>query len=446
MSHWTRIRPRTGRHLNVRSPLSRLEWGTAGRHRRRVRRGLVAGAVVALLAAGAVVWFFFFRENGGSPTPTQASQPACASARLPGHLGAVAWIDGAKLVVRNLDTCATATLVSRDAAGPVRFSPDGRWIAYGSGTVVSTSSGKEAHALGNVASWSWTPDGHTLIGVAKDGRVLAGEPGATPSLVLVHGAAGAAIDPGGRRVAVAVKNRIEVTGVDGGPRKVIFSGPSKTSTKIAGWSPDGKWIVFWNLDPGATSGPLDVAPVSGAGYHNIFTPAPGYDDFVTWCGDTLVASGGGADLVTEGQQLLVSRAPVWQTHDLTRDFRSSWIWPSCSPNGKWIAVTVTPNHTEFPPGQGERRVELISIDGKKRVKLALGAGVFEVPRWSADGRTLLVIQRHRDPKAGGTVELVLINPKTGKVVKTVNDVAQLPAVKTPNGHTGWTSKTDWFRD
>jgi Tol biopolymer transport system component len=397
------------------------------------------------VAAGAAVWFFLFRDNGGSATPTEASQPACASARLPGRLGAIAWIDGAKLVVRNLDTCTMTRLVSRGAAGPVRFSPDGRWIAYGSGTVVDATSGAEAHALGKAASWSWAPHGHTLIGVANDGRVLVGEPGATPSLVLVHGATGAAIDPGGGRVAVAVKNRIEVIGIAGGPRKVIFSGPSKTRTKIAGWSPDGKWVVFWNLDPGQTSGSLDVAPVSGAGYHNIFNPAPAYDDFLTWCGDTLVASGGGADLVSEGQQLLVSHAPLWQTHDLSRDFRSSWIWPSCSPNGKWIAVTVTPNHTEFPPGQGERRVELISIDGKKRVKFALGAGVFELPRWSADGRTLLVIQRHRDPKLGGAFELVVVNPKTGKVVKAVTNVADLPAIKTPRGHTEWRSITDWYR-
>jgi WD40-like Beta Propeller Repeat len=445
MSRWTRIRPPTGRHVNVRSPLSRLEWGTAGRHRRRVRRGLIGGGIIVVLAAGAATWFFFFRGNGGSASPVQASQPACASARLPGHLGALAWIDDGKLMVRSLDSCAQRTLVSKDAAPPVRFSPDGKWIAYGSGTVVSATSGSAAHALGSVASWRWAAQGHTLIGVAKDGRVLVGQPVEAPSLVLVHGAGGAAIDPRGKNVAVAVKHKVVVHSVNGGSGKVLFSGPSKSIVKVWGWSPDGRWVVFWDLEPGKTEGPLDAAPVSGAGYHNVFDPVPAYDDFLTWCGDTLVASGGGGDLVSQGQQLLVSQAPLWQTHDLSRDFRSSWIWPSCSPNGKWIAVTVTPNHTEYPPGQGDRRVELISIDGNKRVKLALGAGVFELPRWSADGQTLLVIKRHRNPKVGGAVELVLINPKNGKILKTVPNAAQLPAARTPKGHTGWTSITDWYR-
>ena len=170
-----------------------------------------------------------------------------------------------------------------------------------------------------------------------------------------------------------------------------------------------------------------------------------YDDFVTWCGDTLVASGGGGDLVSEGQQLLVSSAPDWQTHNLSGDFRSSWIWPSCSPDGNWIAVTVTPNHTERPPGEGHRRIELISIDGRTRVPIALGAGVFETPRWSANGRTLLVVQRRLVPKFPGNVWLVQINPKTGKTVKTLKNVVQLGASPTPLGHTGWTSISDWFR-
>ena len=114
MSRWTKIRPRTGRHVH-RSNLARLEWGSAGRHRRRFRRGLIAGGVIVLLAAAAAAWFLFFRRNGGSPAPQESPQPACASARLPGHLGTIAWIAGGKLQVRNLDTCSQTTLVSASA-------------------------------------------------------------------------------------------------------------------------------------------------------------------------------------------------------------------------------------------------------------------------------------------------------------------------------------------
>jgi len=445
MSRWTRIRPRTGRHLDVRSPLARLEWGTAGRHRRRVRRGLIAGGVVAVLAAGAAVWFVFFRGSGGGATPVQTSQPACASARLPGRLGTLALVEDGKLEVQSLDSCASQTLVRKSVKGPARFSADGQWIAFGNGTTLPIAA-TTLPSPGGLHPWQWSSTGHVIVGVdAKKGTVLLGNAGHAQPVPGPHDAGSAAMDPKGRFVAVGVKNKVELFPVGGGAGKVLFSGPSKTRVRIQGWSPDGKWVLFWDLDPGATTGPLDVAPISGAGYHNIFDPVPAYDDFLTWCGDTLVASGGGGDIVSEGQQLLVSQAPGWQTHDLSRDFRSSWIWPACSPKGQWIAVTVTPNHSEFPPGQGERRVELISTNGRKRVRLQLGAGVFEVPQWSADGRTLLVIKRRLDPKFGGTVELVRINPKNGKVLKTVTDVATLPSVKTPKGHTEWSSILDWYR-
>jgi len=445
MSRWTKIRPRTGRHLHVRSNLARLEWGTAGKHRRRLRHSLIAGGVVALLAGGAAVWYFGIRGDSGLAVPQESPHPACAAAGVPGRLGTLAWAAAGTLQMQGLDSCSHAALVSTKVSAPLAFSADGAWVAYGDGRVVAAKGGSAEQPLGVVASWRWAPGGHVLVGVTKDGRVLVGSPGEEPTVIVRHGGTSAAVDPRGRNVAVGIGNKVELFSVDGGGGKVLFSGPSSSTVRVQGWSPDGKWVVFWDLAKGETSGPLDVAPITGAGYHNIFDPVPAYDDFVTWCGDTLVASGGGGDQVTEGQQMLVSSAPDWQTHNLSGDFRSSWIWPACSPNGKWIAVTVTPNHTERPAGEGHRALELISIDGKTRVRPALGAGVFEVPRWSANGRTLLVVQRRMPPKFPGNVWLVQIDQKTGKAVKIVKDVASLGTAKTPLGHTEWTALTAWNR-
>ena len=446
MSRWTRLRPRTGRHLHVRSPLSRLEWGTYGRHRRRLRRGLAIAGVLVLIGAGVASWFLFVKGNGGTAAPTPTPPPACDSAKFSGHLGSFAWVSKGTLQVRNFDTCAHATLVSANASAPVAFSPDGKWIAYGRGFVLPATGGRAQQSMGDLSFWRWAPTGHELVGVTKGGKAVIGEAGSKPSFSFTsRGATTAAVDPRGRYVAIAVGDRLELVQANGGAGKVLYSGPPKSTVHVQGFSPDGKWVVFWDLAKGKTSGPLDVAPISGAGYHNVFDPTPAFDDFVTWCGDTLVASGGGTELVSEGQQLLVSQAPQWQTHNLSRDFRSSWIWPSCSPSGKWIAVTVTPNHTERPPGYGERRIELISIDGTKRRHLALGAGVFEAPRWSADGRTLLVVVRRRDPKSSGNVELVEVDPRTGKVLRSSKAVATLGPSSMPLGHAGWTSASAWAR-
>src|SRR5439155_19744327 len=144
---------------------------------------------------------------------------------------------------------------------------------------------------------------------------------------------------------------------------ILYSSPPKTSPTIAGWSPDGKWVLFWDLADGKRQAPLDAAPVSGSGYHNVFDPVLPHEDFMTWCGKTLYVSGGGGEFPSQGQQLLVSAPPQWSTRNLSGDFRSSWIWPSCSPDGRWIAVTLTPNHTELPPGAGSRWIGLISSDG-----------------------------------------------------------------------------------
>jgi Tol biopolymer transport system component len=403
-----------------------------------LRRVLVALGLVVVAGAGVAAWFVFFR-GGGKPAPIESPAPRCASAELPGHLGKVAWVVHGRLDLVDLDTCARRTLVRTGASGPVRFSPDGRWIAYGEGNVLLTRGGTPGHPLGRVFAWGWGPSGAQLVGVSNGGDVeLAQLPGRASTLQL-HGATGASTH--GENVAVASGDRVKLLS---GSLKTLYSGPRKTTVHLAGFSPDGRWVLFWDLAKGATAGPLDAAPVAGGGYHNVFDPVPAFDDFLTWCGRTLVASGGGREQVSEGQQLLVSRAPDWRTHNLSSDFRSSWTWPSCSPDGREVAVTIMPNHTELSPGEGERRIEVISIDGTKRVRLRLGAGVFEAARWSSNGKALLVVHRRRSKTSEGTLELVRFDRKSGKVRKAI-EVADLGTSRMPLGHADWMAVSDWFR-
>jgi hypothetical protein len=381
--------------------------------------------VVVLVGAAAAGWLIWFRGSGGQAQPRHRAVPGCASARIPGRLGSIAWVANGRLDVENLDTCARSTLVTDGAAAPIRFSPDGSFVAYGDGAVVPVQGGAVRHPAGSVPLWAWSPSGHTLVG---------------------RGGSSFAVSPGGRSIAVGSGRRVELASTETrGSLGTIYVAPKKDAVDVTGWSPDGKWVLFFQLAPGAAEGQLNAAPISGAGYHNIFDPVLPYDDFLTWCGRTLVVSGGGGKLPSEGQQVLVSSPPGWRTRNLSSDFRSSWIWPSCSPDGRWIAVTIMPNHHELPPGTGPRRIELISIDGTKRVRLALGPGVFEAPRWSGDGRTLMVVERHRDPKSSGSIELVRVNPKTGKLVKVVGPIAELGPSPNERGHLAWNDVSDWYR-
>src|SRR5437879_4209866 len=127
MSRWSRIRGGAGRRPFARgSALRKFEWGSAGRHRRRNRRALVAGAVLAVAAIGGGVWLAFFRGGGGI-TPIAKPKPKCATAALHGRLGTLAWLGQGKLHVFDLDRCKRSVPAAKGAAPPVRFSPDGRW-------------------------------------------------------------------------------------------------------------------------------------------------------------------------------------------------------------------------------------------------------------------------------------------------------------------------------
>jgi Tol biopolymer transport system component len=447
MSRWSRIRKGAQRPFANRSALRRFEWGQAGRHRRRNRRVLIAGgALLGAVAIGFGVWFGFFRGGGGEgKNAADHPQPKCESARLHGKLGVLAWSAGGRLRTLDLDTCARDIAVRRHAPPPVRFSRDGKHIAFGDGAVVSAGGGPVTHPIGEVASWTWSPSGE-LAGVTKDGKVVVGTLKGEPSTIVARHATSVEFSPDSRQLAVGLDNRVVVTFADGGAEKTLYSGPKHDTVEIAGWSPGGNWVLFWVHAPDATSAPLDAAPVSGAGYHNVFDPVLPYADFMSWCGDTLAVAGGGDKYASEGQQLLTSSAPAWSTHNLSRDFRSSWIWPACSPDGTRIAVTVTPNHFEDPQGEGRRSVFLIDAKGQLRRRLAGAPNkAYETPRWSADGRFVMVIERAQKAGSPGDVIFVLVDPKTGKPVKTVGPIARLGRSHSPEGHTDWTSTLDWYR-
>ena len=420
----------------------------AGRHRRRVRRAAIAGGVAGVLVLGAGAWFVFFRDQGEQVVAAR-HRARCASARVAGRIGELAWVDHGRLVLRDLDTCRTTTLVRRGAARPVRFDPQGHLVGFGDAAVVSVEGGRVRHPIGRLDTWQWTGDGHALAGVTPSGRLIEGSSRASAVTLLRHGGKTFAFSSDGGSVAVGVRYRLEVVSLNATTNAVrtLYSGPKKDTVEVAGWSPDGRWVVFFVERPDRTGAALDVAPSSASGgYHNVFDPVLPYADFLSWCGETLEASGGDDRFPSEGQQLLASSPSEWRTHNLSADFRSSWYWPACSPDGKAIAVTLSANHVEEPPGDGRRSLWLISADGDRRTRLAGGSGkAYEAPRWSARGRFVLVVQRGHDPKSEGELVLIQVNPKSGKAVRTVGSLATLPPPRNERGHLDWSSSFDWFQ-
>ena len=104
------------------------------------------------------------------------------------------------LSVLELESCKERTLVQTGAALPVRFSHDGRWIAFGEGTIVRAAGGGVQSPLGRVRAWQWSPTTNVLAGVTAGGGVGLGGPAEPPRMLLPDGteAGHVAFSPNGR--------------------------------------------------------------------------------------------------------------------------------------------------------------------------------------------------------------------------------------------------------
>lgn len=73
-------------------------------------------------------------------------------------LGRMAFVDGhGQLELLQVTTCNVTVLVASGARGPVSFSADGRFIAYGDGSVIDASGGEPTRPLGRLADEAGAP-------------------------------------------------------------------------------------------------------------------------------------------------------------------------------------------------------------------------------------------------------------------------------------------------
>ena len=173
-----------------------------------------------------------------------------------------------------------------------------------------------------------------------------------------------------------VADRVAVVDVVDGVTTTVYrvSSGTKAPPLAAGWSPDGHWVLFFSEVPGQGGRAAQYRPGgrrrlgervrSGLAVRRLpelVRPAP----------RTLRRRRCGRR--AKVNQILVSGPPEWRYENLSNDFSRSWIWPACSPNGKWIVVTATPNVPESPPGRGIHALWLLSTDGTDRSRIT-GAG------------------------------------------------------------------------
>jgi hypothetical protein len=115
---------------------------------------------------------------------------------------------------------------------------------------------------------------------------------------------------------------------------------------LAGWSPDGRWILYRPGPVGASAGPRDAVPASGAGWMNLWGNVLPDSDLLSPCGAAVAITAGTGTGMSVGKQIFLTGPPGWRFRDLTDDPSRSWFWPACSPRGRWVAATDTLDQPE----------------------------------------------------------------------------------------------------
>jgi hypothetical protein len=416
----------------------------------------------AVLTLGIAYLYFSLVHTGSAPnggsgnsvSPTPA-KPACATVKFPDadRLGDVAWVDSGALFMVDLGTCQQTVVLGSGATSPVRFSPDGTWLAFGDGQVVPAAGGTVQRPLGSaVTTWEWSPIGDVLAGVTQGGGVVTAGPEQAVEELLPDGANVAHLffSPNGRRLAIdRVGEGIQVIDLSTAKADTVFheSDPHRVP-EVAGWSPDGRWILYRRGPVGEDGGPLDTVPADGGPWFNVFDPVLPYRDFLSGCGSQVALSAGPELAVTEGgKQIVLSGPPDWSFHNLTNDFTRSWFWPACSPDGRWVAITDTFNQTELANDTIPRALWLLAADGSSRRLLVPGTHLaLEAPRWSSDGTVIMAIDRSgKRWSSPGRLFLVRINPGSGRLLALAGPIAELGSAPGIGGHQLWSDTSDWYR-
>jgi hypothetical protein len=440
------------------------------RARQRRRRVRIAAAIAAI--AGVVAGVYFVTV-GGSPSRPAASgsRGGVSTARKcpPGNLGTVAFVRGGALELLDLHGCGVRTLVSSHAVPPIQISADGRWVSFAGG-YVSTGGGRvhRFHGTG-----TWAPHSDLLAVVTKKSGLDLVRPGGETRRLLPAGwgALTVAFSADGHTLAVsrslfnrstiqqptAWHQEIWLVDIASGARRELFHLGAKELAPawLEGFSPDGRWLLFWediqNSASIAADGiPLVALPVAGGEPVTITKGELHYRDFLTWCGDRLVyVIDHGGRLVTEGDGIAAASPPDWRRQTiLPAGGKTSWNAVACrAGGGASLAVAAGPSSSRnmnIPWGSEHRSLWLLRpARGATPQQLVASAGASDdLPQWSADGRWLLFVRTKTHGSYIGHGSLYAYDSSPGELV---GPVAPIGAAGSYYGYYGWENLLDWHR-
>jgi dipeptidyl aminopeptidase/acylaminoacyl peptidase len=377
------------------------------------------------------------------------------------RLGLIALTARGRLELIDLAACRVTVVRGHGVSQP-RFSSDGRWLAYTllvngnrSRPVVIPAGGGPARSPlgGGIIAWSWAQAGELLYGLTKGGALVAAAPTGRRRTMATHLDGSFAISPDGKSVAVngsrcgrqTPVGELETINLHTGARSVVLRQRGRVFT-FAGWSSDGRWLLFWSetlcsSSIAADGLPLEAVPAIGGKPLQVIRRMLRYDDFLSWCGARLVAAAGSSRETQLGSALVETQPPAWQARILQNARRLSWVSPACAPSGRLVAAAAGPNTQDAQFGVEHRSIWLLRPNGAAVGQLTSPPArdlSDEAPRFSHDGRWILFVRGKVVP-----VGQAAISRDTIELVRASGSASPVPVINFTSNDYSYYDHFDW---
>jgi LysM repeat protein len=326
---------------------------------------------------------------------------------------------------------------------------DGLYYRWQTGDTIEAVAGQFGVEPQALLEWPENPGATliqpgTLVFIPGGKRPL--QPAAAPSIDVANSVR--IVSPDGRLAAVYQSNpgllRVDV--VESGQTQVrAFANVVNPSS----WSPDSRWILFWEGDPintalqadGLSLWALDVATGEAKLLSTTTVTDPTYQ---SWSpdGSRLVFTNGGYRSAQVDKWLSIFNAGTGQISDLIPKETLVSGKVSWSPDGKWIAVAAVEGSKTGPeyadnmgwdnPAIAARRIYLVDPATGEFQRLTQSEAYEDAPRWSRDGKQLFFVQA-----VGTQARMMAAYPETGAIVTVPSCEIPMPPSTDYYGGVDW---------